>query len=212
MRKKAQENNFTLKFVRYESMSMPVVYTPPVIPIDFRIGHRFPKSAMPPPPPPQSTTTESATETSTNEPPPPQQQQQKSIQHDANTRGILLGDFSFLSRPPPTMSVPPPPVPPAPSKEDVIPVKTTPVPPPATTTSATTPATALEWDVEKERSSHTTSVPTNNARTQFLDAVKNRFTSASDSEQMTERQSMEAALEVRNFHVFRLLFLFMYLS
>ncbi len=168
MRQKAQENNFVLKFVRYEAMSTPVVYSPPVIPVDFRPGHRFPKSAMPPPPLVPST------ETSMNEPP-----KQASMQLDANTRGLLLGDLSFLSRPPPNASVPPPP------KEEIIPIKTTPVPTPS-----------LEWDVEKERSSHVTPIPTNNARTQFLDAVKNRFIASSDREQLTERQSMEAAFEV----------------
>jgi hypothetical protein len=186
MRKKSQENNFVLKFVRYEAMSMPVVYSPPVIPADFRIGHRFPKSLMPPPPPPSVPTTE----TSTNEPP-----KQKSMQLDANTRGLLLGDLSFLSRPPPNMTVPPPslpppptptppPPPPAPPKEEIIPVKPTTAP-------------SLEWDVEKERSSHTTSTSTGSARSHFLDAVRNRFTPSSDREHLTEQQSMEAALQVK---------------
>jgi hypothetical protein len=183
MRQKAQENNFVLKFVRYEAMSMPVVYPPPVLPLDFRIGHRFPKSAMPPPPPPPSV---SSTDTSMNEPP-----KQTSVQLDANTRGLLLGDLSFLARPPPNASVPPPPSVPAPlppSTKEVIPVKTT---------TAPTPTPSLEWDVEKERSSHMTPAPINNARAHFLDAVKNRFTPSSEHQQMTERQSIEAALEVR---------------
>jgi hypothetical protein len=184
MRQKAQENNFVLKFVRYEAMSMPIVYPPPVMPPDFRVGHRFPKSAMPPPPPPPVP----LTETSINEPP-----KQTSIQHDANTRGLLLGDLSFLSRPPPNMSVPPPP----PPKEEVIPVQTT------ITAPTPTPTPSLEWDVEKERSSHKAPAPINNARTQFLDAVKNRFTASSENQQMTERQSMEAALEVtKNIFIF----------
>jgi hypothetical protein len=173
MGKKTQENNFVLKFVRYESMSMPIVYSTPVLPIDYRIGHRFPKSLMPPP------SSIPSIETLKNEPP-----KQPSVQHDANTRGLLLGDLSFLSHPPPNMTVPPPP--PAP-KEEVIPVKTTTAPPTA----------SLEWDVEKERSSHPTPAPTISARAQFLDAIKNRFTSSSDHEQLTERQSMEAALEVK---------------
>ncbi|CAF3370662.1 unnamed protein product [Rotaria sp. Silwood1] len=182
MRKKTQENNFVLKFARYESMSMPVVCPPPIIPIDFRIGHHFPKSAMPPPPPPPPPET-STNETSKNESPKP-----PSIKHDANTRGLLLGDLSFLSRPPPNMSVPPSnisaPPPPPPQKVEVTTVKPTTIPTPS-----------LEWDVEKERSSHTTSASTNTARTQFLDAIKNRFTSSSDLVQMTERQSLEVALE-----------------
>ncbi|CAF2507478.1 unnamed protein product [Rotaria sp. Silwood2] len=150
MRQKTQENNFALKFARYESMSMAVVYSPPVIPIDFRIGHCFPKSAMPSPPPPASL----SNETSANEP-----LKQTSIKHDANTRGLLLGDLSFLSRPPPNISIPPP------------------------------------NDIEKECSSHITPTPTNAARTQFLDAIKDRFTSSSDRVQMTERQSLKVALE-----------------
>jgi hypothetical protein len=160
-------------------MSMPVVYPPPVMPIDYRIGHRFPKSEMPPP------SSVPSNGTSTNEPP-----KQVSIQLDANTRGLLLGDLSFLSRPPPNMDVPtptpPPPLPPPAPKEELIPVKPT-----------ITPTPSLEWDVEKERSSHPTPAPTISARAQFLDAIKNRFTSSSDHEQLTERQSMEAALEVK---------------
>ncbi|CAF0895520.1 unnamed protein product [Adineta steineri] len=175
MRQKTQENNFILKFVRYESISMPVVYTPPVIPPDFRIGHRFPKSAMPPPPNPSM-------ETTTHEP-----SKQPSVQLDANTRGLLLGDLSFLSQPPPNIVVPPtaPLLPPVPA----------PPPPPLKEEVTATPTTSLEWDVEKERSSHITPVPTNSARAQFLEAVKNRFTPSSDQEQMTERQSMETAFE-----------------
>ena len=173
MRLKAQENNFLLKFVRYDAISMPVVYSPPTIPADFRLGHRFPKSEMPPPTP--------AVTTANNEP-----IKAPSIQLDANTRGLMLGDFSFLSHPPPNMSVPPPnpPKEPVPAKVD------------------TPAAPALEWDVEQERSSHVTPTPptvlpapANNARTQFLDAVKNRFTPSSDTTQFTERQSIEAALE-----------------
>ena len=174
MRKKSEQYNFVLKFVRYTEMSLPVVYSPPVLPVDFRIGHRFPKSLMPPPPPPPSAA--ATTETSVTEPP-----KQVPMQLDANARGLLLGDLSFLSHPPPTMTIPPPPVP-TPTKEEPTPVKTT----------ATAPS--LEWDVEKERSSHIT--PTTNPRMQFLDAVKNRFTSSGDSEQLTEQQSMEAALQV----------------
>lgn len=171
MRQKAQENNFVLKFVRYDAISMPIVYPEPTIPADFRIGHRFPKSEMPPPPP--------AVTPANNEPvraAPP-------VQLDANARGLLLGDLSFLAHPPPNMTVPPPGLP-----KDETPPKV-----------ASVVAQALEWDVEKERSSHVTPAPAptpaNNARTQFLDAVKNRFTPSSDSTQFTERQSIEAALE-----------------
>ncbi|CAF4296008.1 unnamed protein product, partial [Adineta steineri] len=179
MRQKTQENNFILKFVRYESISMPVVYSPPVIPPDFRIGHRFSKSAMPPPPNPSM-------ETTTHEP-----SKQPSVQLDANTRGLLLGDLSFLSQPPPNIVVPPttPLLPPAPASAPIS------LPPPSKEEVTATPTTSLEWDVEKERSSHITPVPTNSARAQFLDAVKNRFTPSSDQEQMTERQSMETAFE-----------------
>lgn len=181
MRRKTEETNFVLKFVRYDSMSMPAVYPPPPVPSDFQIGHRFPKSAMPPPPPPPQLSAP-AGETLIVEPP-----KQPSIQHDANTRGLLLGDLSFLSRPPPNMSVPPPPPPPpapAPPKEVVQP-------------ATTAPSGPLEWDKEKERSSHAAPAPMNNARAQFLDAVKNRFTSSADSAQLTESQSMEAAFQVR---------------
>ncbi|CAF2738813.1 unnamed protein product [Rotaria sp. Silwood2] len=157
-------------------MSVPVVYSPPVIPIYLRIRHRFPKSAIPPPPSPANL----SNETSANEP-----LKQTSIKHDANTRGLLLGDLSFLSRPPPNISVPPPNVGvPHPSKVDVTSVKPTTIPTPS-----------LECDIEKERSSHITPIPTNAARTQFLDAIKDRFTSSSDCVQMTERQSLEVALE-----------------
>jgi hypothetical protein len=179
MRQKTQENNFILKFVRYEAISMPVVYTPPVIPSDFRPGHRFPKSAMPPPPPPVPSIVMPM-----NELP-----KQPSVQHDANSRGLLLGDLSFLSHPPPNMSAlppPPPPLPP-PSKQAEEIEATKPI----------APTPSLEWDVEHERSSHKTPTPTNNARMQFLDAVKNRFIASSDSDQLTERQSIEAALEVK---------------
>ena len=179
MRLKTQENSFELKFVRYESMSMPVFYTAPPIPTNFKVGHRFPKSAMPLPP-----TTLPPSDDKLNQEP----SKQPSIQHDANTRGLLLGDLSFLSRPPPNIStqpaVPPPPKP----EEQTKPVNiVAPVP---------TPATSLEWDIEKERSAHSTPMPKNNARTQFLDAVKNRFTSSSSGQNIVEQQSMEEALAV----------------
>lgn len=180
MRQKSQQYNFQLKFTRYEAMSMRVNYPPPVVPTDFRIGHRFPKSAMPPPPPPPPpTSSASSTETIETEPPP----KQPSIQHNANTRALLLGDLSFLSRPPPTMTVPPPP------KLEVPPEKQTTVPTPS-----------LEWDLEKQRPTHQTPTTANNSRTQFLDAVKNRFTSSSDQAQPSESQSLQDALEVRRYY------------
>ena len=174
MRQKTQQNNFVLKFVRYESMSMAVNYTPPLLPVDFRAGHRFPKSAMPPVPAML---------------PSNEQVKPVSTQLNANTRGLLLGDLSFLSCPPPTSKAPlstlPPPPPSVPSEP-----KVEATPPPK-------PVASLEWDVEHERSAKTTpTAPSNSARTQFLDAVKNRFVSSSDHEQLTERQSMEAAFEV----------------
>lgn len=172
MRLKSQESTFVLKFVRYESMSTPVVYPPPIVPVDFRVGHVFPKSALPTPSitPNQISTDES--------------QKKPSTQLDANARGLLLGDLSFLSRPPPNLSVPPP----APSKVETPSVKEV---------ITTTTAPSLEWDVEKQRSSKTSSTTiTTSTRTQFLDAVKNRFTSSSDLQELTERQSLEAALEV----------------
>ena len=191
MRKKSDQYNFELKFVRYTEMSMPVAYPSPAVPMDFRIGHRFPKSLMPPPPPPSSRTT--TMETSVNEPP-----KQVPMQLDANARGLLLGDLSFLSHPPPNMNVPPPSMPiplppsapapapePIPTKEEIASVKVTIAP-------------SLEWDVEKERSSHMTPTPTTNPRAQFLDAVKNRFTASTDREHLTEQQSLEAALQVNS--------------
>ena len=174
MKRKEQEYNFVLKFVRYESVSMPVVYPPPIIPLDFRIGHRFPKSLMPPPAPHPSSTV-AANENPTVVP---------TRQLDANSRGLLLGDLSFLSQPPPNMTVPPPPPLPPP-------------PPPPPKQETVTPATTLEWDTEKERSTQKApATQANSARNQFLDAVKDRFTPSSDRVHHTERQALEAALEV----------------
>lgn len=183
MRLKTQENSFELKFVRYEAMSLPVFYTAPPIPADFKVGHRFPKSAMPPPP----TALPSSVDKLSQEPP-----RQPSIQHDANTRGLLLGDLSFLSRPPPNMNTQPLVLPPP----DPTPKIAEEIKPANVALSVPVPATSLEWDIEKERSSHSTYVPKNNARTQFLDAVKNRFTSSSDGRNIVEQQSMEDALAV----------------
>ena len=178
MRRKTDQNNFVLKFVRYESNVIPVVYPPPLVPPDFRIGHRFPKSQMAAPP----------VKPKENEPTPI-----PSIKHDANTRGILLGDLSFLSRPPPTVSTVP-----------SLPV--TPTPPvtvlePSKTTKAAPDSSSLEWDMEKERTSQlpAASGANNSARSQFLDAVKNRFTTPGDAIQLTDRQTFEAALEVNLF-------------
>ena len=115
MRQKTQQNNFVLRFVRYESMSMAVNYAPPLLPVDFRAGHRFPRAMMPPAPPLL---------------PSHEQARPVSTQLNANTRGLLLGDLSFLSCPPPTSkALPPAPLPPPPpSVPNEPPVDVTPPP------------------------------------------------------------------------------------
>ncbi|CAF1004108.1 unnamed protein product, partial [Didymodactylos carnosus] len=140
LRKTTEKNNFTLKFIRYQTPLKPIVYSPPELPKDFNPVHRF-KSL-------------SISEQSTPTP----------NKLDPHVRGLLLGDLSFLSQPPPVV----------PSKP--------------------TSAAPLEWDVEKDRSVNNKEQETS-AKSNFLNAVKDRFTSSSTQEHFTKEQSSNAAME-----------------